>query len=307
MSFQRPKRKTEPPIPQMSEKLNCYDKILANYEKLSSLHKKIADYIVSNIHEAVFFSVTKLAKSSGISEATIVRFAKKIGYEGFMDFKQDLVTYFKEFMKIDGRIRQSIDVISKARLSYEELTRKEIQFLESSIRSIDDEVYYEAIRAICGAETTYIFGNDLNVSLANDLCYRLSRFKLRATSTSISGHSVFEKLLLINSKDIAIIFDFYKPSIDFRRLMDILEEKQVPVILITDTRVPPMLKSARIVLYAERGPNDLFNSQVVPVAVSNALVVGVAYELGDNAVEALKELSEMHKNYSFNQLEEFSL
>lgn len=291
----------------MGERLNCYDKILANYENLSNLHKKIADYIISNFHEAVFLSVTELARSSGTSEATIVRFAKKIGYDGFMDFKQDLVTYFKEYMKINGRIRQSIDVISKARPSYEELTRKEIQLLENSVRSIDDAVYYEAIQAICAARMTYIFGNDLNISLADDLCYRLSRFKLRATSASISGHSVFEKLLLIDSKDLAIIFDFYKPSVDFRRLMDILEEKEVPVILITDTRVPPMMKSARIVLYAERGANDLFNSQVVPVAVSNALVVGVAYKLGDDAIEALKELSELHKNYSFNKLEEFSL
>jgi DNA-binding MurR/RpiR family transcriptional regulator len=123
----------------------------------------------------------------------------------------------------------------------------------------------------------------------------------------LSGHSIFEKLLLITEKDLAIIFDFYKPSVDFRRLIDILREKRVPVILITDTLVPPMVESANIVLCAERGVLDQFSSQVVPVAISNALVMGVANELGDKAIDALRELSEMHANYTFDELEEFSI
>lgn len=89
--------------------------------------------------------------------------------------------------------------------------------------------------------------------------------------------------------------------------MDILKEKEVPVILITDTLVPPMVQSAQIVLCAERGSSDQVSSQVVPVAISNALVMGVANELGEKAAQALRELSELHENYTFDELEEFSL
>jgi DNA-binding MurR/RpiR family transcriptional regulator len=291
----------------MEKRLNCYDQILTHYNNLPNLHKRIADFIITNIHEVVFYSIIELANASGISESTIVRFSRKLGYKGFPDFKQELVNYYKEYMKIDGRIRHSIAELPKSRITYEELTRKEISYLENSIRSIHPGSFYQAVRAICDADMTYLFGNDLNISLANDLCFRLSRFKLRASSASLSGHSIFEKLLLITEKDLAIIFDFYKPSVDFRRLMDILREKHVSVILITDTLVPPMVQSANIVLCAERGTLDQFSSQVVPVAISNALVMGVANELGDKAIDALRELSELHANYTFDELEEFSI
>lgn len=291
----------------MDKPLNCYDQILTYYNGLPNLHKRIADFIISNIHEVVFYSIIEMAKASGISESTIVRFTRKIGYKGFPEFKQELVNYYKEYMKIDGKIRHSISELPKHKVTYEELTRKEITYLESSIRSIDQETFHNAIQAICTAQMMYLFGNDLNISLANDLCFRLSRFKLRATSASLSGHSIFEKLLLISQKDLAIIFDFYKPSVDFRRLMDILKEKEVPVILITDTLVPPMVQSAQIVLCAERGSLDQVSSQIVPVAISNALVMGVANELGEKAAQALRELSELHENYTFDELEEFSL
>lgn len=288
--------------------LNCYDKIIQGYAGLPPSQKKIADYVVSHINEVVFFSITELAEASQASETTIVRFARSLGYDGFPKFKQELVLYFKEFMSIEGRIRHSIEGIpTRADLSYKSITLKEIHWLEQSIQSIDDAAFWSAIRAICHAQTIYVFGNDLNVSVANDLCYRLSRFKLQAIQQSISGRSVFEKLITIREGDLAIIFDFYKPSVDFTRLAKILKSKRVPIILITDMLVPPITKAAKIVLFAKQDSQEMFYSQVVPMAISNSLVIGVAKQLGARAVSALKELSEMRRQYNLNELEEFAL
>ena len=51
--------------------MNCYKKILSTYDSLPKQQKKIADYIVLNINEVVFFSITMLASELSVSEATI--------------------------------------------------------------------------------------------------------------------------------------------------------------------------------------------------------------------------------------------
>ncbi|MCK5197241.1 MAG: hypothetical protein KAR21_02765, partial [Spirochaetales bacterium] len=51
---------------------------------------------------------------------------------------------------------------------------------------------------------------------------------------------------------------------------------------------------------APRGPEGTFHSQVVPMAINNALINAVASRMGDKAVKALRELSEMRRKHYFN-------
>ena len=78
--------------------MNCYKKILNTYDSLPKQQKKIADFIVLNINEVVFFSITMLASELSVSEATIVRFAQNLGYKGFPELKKDLVHYYQNYL-----------------------------------------------------------------------------------------------------------------------------------------------------------------------------------------------------------------
>ena len=139
------------------------------------------------------------------------------------------------------------------------------------------------------------------------MSFRLSRFKLKVVQQSVSVKNLFEKLLAIDKKDLIVDYHFYKSTIDFRRLMDVCEEKEIPVLLVTDSILPPMIKKAKIVLHAERGPAGTFHSQVVPVAINNAIIDGVASKLGKKAVDALSELSEIREKYYYSDFSDKSI
>ena len=79
----------------MSEKrvnlsLSYIDVINAAYGNLNSLEKSIADYILKNATACQHLSARELAEQCGCSGATIVRFARKLNYDGFTDLKHHI-------------------------------------------------------------------------------------------------------------------------------------------------------------------------------------------------------------------------
>lgn len=278
-----------------------FEKIIKDYDSLTPQQKKVADYIISNFDEFVFSSISKIADQLQISKATIVRFAQYLGYSGFPELKEDLFQYYKVYLNPAERLKHYISETKNEEFTYENITKRELKYLEESIATIDRQIYDKAIKSICSAETVYVYGNGPNEPMATHLAFRLSRFKLKAVQMSISGRNIFEKLLVINSKDLMIMFAFNRPSIDFIRLMEALKEKRTPVLLITDTMAPPMVRYTDLVLYARRGPVWLFHSPLVPMAITNALIIGVAHQLGEKAVEYLKELSDLREKYYYDK------
>jgi DNA-binding MurR/RpiR family transcriptional regulator len=274
-----------------------FERIQQNYDSLPKQQKKIADFLHDHFDEVVFSSITKLAAILKISEATIVRFSQALGYSGFPELKTEFARYYKVYLNPAERIERYIGEIKDGKANYASITRKEIEYLEESIATVNETIFHDAVEHICKAERVHIFGMGPNESLANYLCYRLNRFRVQTRQVSASGRNLFEKILGINPGDFAVVFAFYKPSIDYQRFMETLKEKGVEALLITDTLVPPMLGYTDKVLYAKRGPFGLFHSTIVPMAICNAMVIGVAEELGDSAVASLKELSEIRKKY----------
>ncbi len=230
-----------------------------------------------------------------------MRFAKALGYSGFPQFKRALIEYYKIYLNPAVRIERYIDNTSDAKLTYQAITKKEIDYLKESIQTINENTFKSAVKAICNTENLYIFGTGSNEPLASHLAYRLSRFSLKVNLISVSGRNLFEKLIRIQNEDLIIVYSFYKPSVDFRRVMQISKEAGCRTILITDSHIPTMIRDASIVLFAKRGPFGSFHSPLVPMAITNALIIGTANRLGKRAIESLALLGKMRKKYYRNE------
>ena len=61
--------------------------IKAHYDELSRAERKVADFLIDNPDDILPLYITELADRCGASEATIVRFAKKLGFDGYQQLK----------------------------------------------------------------------------------------------------------------------------------------------------------------------------------------------------------------------------
>ena len=86
-------------VAKMSEFETNKSAIIYKFEKLmpflSAAEKKATEYIIQNPEKVVGFSVASLAEAAGVSEPTIVRACRSLGFSGYQNFKialaQDIV------------------------------------------------------------------------------------------------------------------------------------------------------------------------------------------------------------------------
>ena len=276
--------------------LDIMENIHNVYEELPRQLKKIADFLTFNLQDAIFYSISELAGKLEMSESAIVRFSKSLGYSGFPELKKELVNYYKNQIHPANKIKNYLEDLPH------DMIKKEIDYLSRSANSIDREAFYEAINRICSCENIYIFGHGTSEAPACFLDFRLNRFNLKTHRISETGRNLLEKLIHISDKDFVIVYcffkSFYKSSYDNEYMMEFLNREKIPNLLITDLQSNPILRTADLVLSAKRGPFGTFQSQIVPMAITNALIIGTAEKLGDNAYKSLDTLENLRSYYN---------
>ena len=79
------------------------------YMNLSKAHKKAADYVLSNVFRSATMSIDELANAVGISVATANRFARALGFEGYPQFRAELVTGFEAMLAPIDNLRSEVN------------------------------------------------------------------------------------------------------------------------------------------------------------------------------------------------------
>src|SRR5512137_3127891 len=80
----------------MIEELDGFRRRLEEHlPDLSKNQQRIASYLLTSYDEAAFLSAADLAQRLQVSQATVVRFAKSIGYDGFPELKRCLQDVYR--------------------------------------------------------------------------------------------------------------------------------------------------------------------------------------------------------------------
>lgn len=118
------------------------------YPSLRPAEQRVAAKILADPHGAVNLSITKLAQAAQVSDATVVKFCKRLGYQGFKEFKlllaQDVV-YAPEPAR--GEILPDDDLTSiKEKVFY-----ANILALQNTAKMLEEGVLQSAAEALAKA------------------------------------------------------------------------------------------------------------------------------------------------------------
>ena len=136
---------------------------------------RIYDYIMSNQYDAVQQNIVSMAKSIGVSKSALLRFAKKIGYVGFSEFKYDLAravhrggSESKDFS--GGRIAEIVEIYQ--------------QTLGCISEMVDEQELIAIAKVIAAATRIKIFGFNITGLTAQYLRLRLSKINIDAEAVT---------------------------------------------------------------------------------------------------------------------------
>jgi DNA-binding MurR/RpiR family transcriptional regulator len=264
-----------------------------NYASLTKSEKQIANYVLKNPEESAFLAAGELAQRLDLSEATIVRFARTLGYDSYPAMRVVLQEAFRRRVTHSTRLRGRLDDLREGGDIYEKVTVTEIDYLTLALQSVDREALHRAVTYINNRQRIFVFGPGPSVSLVNLLDLRLTRYGKQIIPLTMVGREVLEPLLLMNDRDLLFAIAFFDLNPTLQTILEYAAEKNCPVILLTDTLGSVIGDRADVLLSAKRGPVSAFHSLVVPMTIINTLLLEIANQNLDTVTKKLDELDQL--------------
>ncbi len=264
------------------------DVLMIIQEKMPTFSKgqrRIATYITEDYDKAAFMTASKLGKTVGVSESTVVRFAMELGYDGYPTMQKAMQEMVLNRLTSVQRLG-----IANDRMCDHDVVAAVLQADADKLRQTADTVnredFQNAVQAILRAKRIYLLGVRSAAALANFAGYYLNYMfqNVHVLTTSGCGE-MFERLVNVTSDDVVLAFSFPRYSSATLKGTQYCRSVGATVIGITNSHASPLAQESDYVLVAKSDMVSFVDSLVAPLSVVNALLVA----LSNCREEALKQ------------------
>lgn len=242
--------------------------IIEKYDSLSSSEKKVADFIASNKKEVINMNVSELAKKCSTSDATIVRTAKHLGYNGY---NQLIINLSKDIGK--SEIIDSGDVTLNTLQKFFSLEAERINLLADSINLSE---IIEIAKILLSANMVHIIAVGNTTPITTDLGFRLERYGIPCTYSQLY-EQYLNHISLGKESDAVVAFSRSGHSKQVIRSVEIAHKKHMKIVVITGCYNDELTKYADYTIKINE-MTSLFSSiykpdsHLIEYAINDALV-----------------------------------
>ncbi len=272
-----------------------------HFQDLTKSEQRIASFLLSSYDEAAFLPAAELATRLDVSQATVVRFAKSVGYDSFPEMRRSLQEIFRVKITPASRLQRKLDDLKTGEGHVLHKTiAMELQYLTEAEHTVDTGDFDRAVEIVTAAQRVFVFGTGPSRILCDLLQTRLRRFGLPVFALIESGRDVLEKLLLLQPTDAMVAMGFHRVTGELIAALDQAHSVGCRAVLLTDTLGATFQDKVDVVLSARRGPVSTFHSLTVPMAILNALILAVAMSRPEESLRSLKRLEQLRADYDLD-------
>lgn len=232
------------------ETVQPFEQLEHFFSNATKSEKKIISYILAHKSDVPFLSVSGLAEACNVGDATVSRFCRALGYEGYASFKVTLskalssepllsVTPMGEEMQI--RMEDTVEEMAR------KLLANNISAMTETLFLMQADAIHQAIQYLSGAGCVYCFGQGASGLIAQDAWARFSTVSPRF-HTIPDNHLQTCAISLCSAKDVLLYFSYSGATRDGEDLLRLARENGVKIILITRHTKSPAARYADVVL-----------------------------------------------------------
>lgn len=273
------------------------DRLTDGSVQLTPSDLKVARALLADYPAAGLNTVAQLAALAGVSGPTVVRFANRLGFEGFPDFQKALLA------EVQARMNSPLAMIDAGKASavpqeqiYQEVLRSCVAMLETTSGMVTAADFEAAARLITEPSLRLHFiGGRFSGYLAGMLWQHLRQ--LRAECHMVGGNlpDRVDSLIDIGRRDLIVAFDYRRYQIDTIQFVTAAAERGAQVILFTDPWASPLAACAKVVLAAPvEGPSP-FDTMVPALAQVEALIAAVTTRLSSSSRARIAEIEALRR------------
>ena len=259
--------------------------------------KLIANYILEFYDKAAFMTASRMGRTVGVSESTVVRFAVELGYDGYPAMQKALQEMILNKLTSVQRIEVANDRFGDQDVLGTVL-QQDIDKIRATMESVDRQVFDEAIDAIIGAHRIYILGVRSSATIAFFLHYYFNYMfdNVRMVNAS-SPSEVFEQFARVERDDVVITISYPRYSRSAVQATKFCKESGAKIVAITDSHRSPVAAYADYLLLAKMDMVSLVDSLVAPLSLVNALLVAIGRKREKELAKTFSNLERIWDEY----------
>jgi DNA-binding MurR/RpiR family transcriptional regulator len=272
---------------------------------LTKTEKRIADYILDNYKIAGVTSAVKIAFDLKISDTSIHRFVRKLGYSSFANFKTDLnqeviSDYHRNWETLSPGQKYLNKSTNNDESIVESVIQKAIININKSKEHISELPLEKISEVIINAKHKFVFGFRGSSSLAAYFYRKMTILLPFMDAILYYDSEIIEKIMDLTSKDVIIMYTFPRYSEINKTILNCAKNRGAQIILFTDKITSPLAKYADYLVPVEIEGVGGTNSYVAPMCISEIIILMVSNKLkfkDKKRIEQLDELINKHNLY----------
>ena len=256
------------------------------FDELTQSQKRIAEAIVEDPEFVAFATVDKLASKLGVSPSTVVRFAYRLGLDGYQDL-QDRVR-----VRVRTQLRTRAADGGEARMTshlgdsvFARSFDHDVANLRKTVAGLSTQDLDRTVDVIASARRVYVIGAVTSFAVAYYAALALDRIRGETTLLNGEDHALASQLVTLQPNDALLIYTFPPYASSSLRAAKWAHRQKAQLIAVTDTPISPVGQLVQIVLPTIASGVGAQNSLVAAIAVTNALLNGVTLARKTDAVE----------------------
>jgi len=276
--------------------LSLYQLIKEKRILLTPSQRKLMEYIFSNLEEAVFLNIENLSKKVGVSEATVVRLCKSIGFRGFPDFQKELINVFKDKLTTTSRLKNTVQKVSNEVDVLIKILQTDIENIKNTLDQTSHQEFKKFVQSIDIAERVMIIGLRSAYSLAIFLGIALEFLQKNVWVIQPGIGDMWDRMLSLKTDDLVIGISFPRYTKQTVEVLRFAKERGAKTLALTDSPLSPLAQYADHVLTAQYKMDSFIESFTAPLSLINAVVTALGVFNKKRTMKSLKTLEEIWKD-----------
>jgi len=243
---------------------------------LTPLEAKVVETVFAHRSFGAETSLREIAVEAGVSEAMVVKIAKKLGFSGYREFRAALVRYNA---LPTAEMHQELSADDTSEQIVQKVFRTSIQALEETLSILDIAAFDRAADLVHSARQLDFYGVGGSAQIARDISHKFLRIGVRA-SVFDDSHMMLMSAALLGAEDAAIGFSHSGNTVAVIEALQLARRNGGRTIAITNYNSSPLAKVADVVLCSTGQGSPLMGenaaARIAQLNILDALFVAVA-------------------------------
>lgn len=259
-------------------------------QSLTQAEERIARHILAHPEEAIKLSVQKLASAAGVSEATVVRLAQSLKYEGFKALKLAIAADLAG-VRENGEEYRQFPVGSPIGAMMESISNNNVKSIRDTLAVLSEEAVEQAVELLGEARKIALFGVESSSVVADDFRQKALRLGLWC-EPGYSGDSQAIIAANLSPADVVLAISYSGATGSVLRAMQVAKRQGARIIAITQIGDSPIAGEADVALYTssleQNFRNGAMASRIAQLNVVDMLYVGLVTRKYADSLDTLE-------------------